>query len=89
MRAFYERALKGEKTKFTYPDIHPSSMASLEELLGRPITVQDVMFKLLYAIKDLGGSLNMDPMNPHEWERYEHYYERMLDRNAKMNAKLD
>ncbi|HDG6092195.1 TPA: lipoate--protein ligase family protein, partial [Staphylococcus aureus] len=59
------------------------------ELLGRPITVQDVMFKLLYAIKDLGGSLNMDPMTPHEWERYEHYYERMLDRNAKMNAKLD
>ncbi|MDU0382171.1 lipoate--protein ligase family protein [Staphylococcus pseudintermedius] len=89
MRAFYERALKGEKTKFTYPDIHPSSMASLQELLGRPITVQDVMFKLLYAIKDLGGSLNMDSMTPHEWERYEHYYERMLDRNAKMNAKLD
>ncbi|ARJ51136.1 lipoate--protein ligase family protein [Staphylococcus lutrae] len=88
MRHFYARALKGETTKFTYPDIHPKSMASLEELLGRPITVQEVMFKLLYAIKDLGGDLNMAPITDQEWDRYAHYYERMLERNAKMNTKI-
>ncbi len=89
MRAFYEHALHGEKTKFTYPSIEPECMASLEELLGHSLTVQEVMFKLLYAIKDLGGTLNMDPITSFEWERYEGYYERMLARNAKMNAKME
>ncbi|MBA8778076.1 lipoate--protein ligase family protein [Staphylococcus schleiferi subsp. coagulans] len=89
MRAFYEHSLQGEKTKFTYPSIEPDCMASLEELLGHSLTVQEVMFKLLYAIKDLDGTLNMDPITSFEWERYEGYYERMLARNAKMNAKME
>lgn len=68
MRVFYEHALKGEVTKFKYPDIHPECMASLETLFEREIKVQDVMFQLLHAIKDLGGNLNMDQslkMNGH------------------------
>lgn len=89
MHDFYERALKGEVTKFSYPDIHPECMASLETLLKRDITVQDVMFKLLYAIKDLGGTLNTDPITTDEWSRYEHYYDRMLARNAKINHQIE
>ncbi|QLK85391.1 lipoate--protein ligase family protein [Staphylococcus sp. 17KM0847] len=89
MRDFYTRALKGEVTKFNYPHIDPTCMASLESLLGRPITVQDVMFKLLYAIKDLGGHLNTDAITADEWSRYEYYYDRMIVRNAKINAQLD
>ena len=68
MRVFYEHALKGEVTKFKYPDIQPECMASLETLFRRDIKVQDVMFQLLHAIKDLGGNLNMDQslkMNGH------------------------
>ncbi|AVQ34190.1 lipoate--protein ligase family protein [Staphylococcus muscae] len=89
MHDFYEHALKGEVTKFSYPDIHPECMASLETLLKRDITVQDVMFKLLYAIKDLGGTLNTDPITTDEWSRYEHYYDRMLARNAKINHQIE
>ncbi|UEX89875.1 lipoate--protein ligase family protein [Staphylococcus ratti] len=89
MKDFYAHALKGEKTKFSYPDIYPSHMASLQELFNSDIRVQDVMFKLLYAIKDLGGQLNMDPITSEEWSRYEHYYARMLERNAKMNERLN
>lgn len=89
MKDFYAHALKGEKTKFSYPDIYPSHMASLQELFNSDICVQDVMFKLLYAIKDLGGQLNMDPITSEEWSRYEHYYARMLERNAKMNERLN
>ena len=44
MQQFYQRALKGQTTKFHYPDIDPSCMASLETLLNREIKVQDVMF---------------------------------------------
>ncbi|MCC3752938.1 lipoate--protein ligase family protein [Staphylococcus epidermidis] len=89
MQQFYQRALKGETTKFHYPDIDPSCMASLETLLNREIKVQDVMFLLLYALKDLGANLNMDPITEEEWTRYEGYYDKMLERNAKMNEKLD
>ncbi|KIX90735.1 lipoate--protein ligase [Staphylococcus microti] len=89
MHDFYQRALKGEVTKFSYPDIHPDCMASLATLLKRNITVQDTMFKLLYAIKDLGGTLNTDPVTPEEWTRYEYYYDRMLTRNAKINHQIE
>ena len=89
MKDFYSHALQGKTTKFTYPDIYPSHMASLQELFQSDLTVQEVMFKLLYAVKDLGGTLNMDPITNEEWSRYEYYYERMLERNAKMNARLN
>lgn len=89
MQQFYQRALKGQTTKFHYPDIDSSCMASLETLLNREIKVQDVMFLLLYALKDLGANLNMDPITEDEWTRYEGYYDKMLERNAKMNEKLD
>ena len=45
------------------------------------IKVQDVMFQLLHAIKDLGGNLNMDPITEDEWTRYEGYFDKMIDRN--------
>lgn len=64
-------------------------MASLETLLHRDIKVQDVMFQLLYAIKDLGGQLNMDPITEDEWQRYEGYFDKMIERNEKMNRSLD
>ena len=88
MREFYYRALQGQTTKFHYPDIHPSCMVSLESLLNREIKVHDVMFLLLYALKDLGADLNMDPITEDEWSRYEGYFEKMIERNAKMNEKL-
>lgn len=89
MKSFYKRALKDAETKFTYPNIDPQCMASLESLLGKTITVQDVMFKLLYAIKDLGGQLNMEPITDDEWQRYEGYFEKMIERNAKMNQAME
>lgn len=89
MKHFYDRALKGESTKFIYPDIEPQCMASLETLLNKKITVQDTMFLLLYAIKDLGGRLNMDPITDDEWQRYEGYFDKMIDRNAKMITKMN
>ena len=47
------------------------------------------MFLLLYAIKDLGGRLNMDPITDDEWQRYEGYFDKMIDRNAKMITKMN
>ncbi len=75
MQSFYERALKVKKLVYL-PHIEPSCMSSLETLLNKKITVQDVMFQLLYAIKDLGGRLNMEPITDEEWQLYEGYFEK-------------
>jgi octanoyl-[GcvH]:protein N-octanoyltransferase len=89
MKTFYDRAKQGQDTKFTYPNIEPNCMASLATLLDREITVQDVMFQLLYALKDLGGRLNMEPITDVEWSRYEGYFDKMIARNAKINNAMD
>ena len=88
MRHFYQQALKGETTKFKYPDIEPQCMASLETLLERDIKVQDVMFQLLHAIQDLGGKLNMDAITEDEWQRYEGHFDKIVERNDKMSRLL-
>ena len=43
IRDFYAQAIQGKATRFTYPEIVPETMASLEELLGIPLTVDDVL----------------------------------------------
>lgn len=89
MKNFYDRALQGVETKFQYPSIVPEDMASLETLLGHQITVQDVMFRLLYAIKNMGGRLNMEPLTDVELKNYERYYDKMVERNTKINAQMN
>ncbi|EKU46030.1 lipoate--protein ligase family protein [Staphylococcus massiliensis] len=89
MRKFYEIALKGETTKFKYPEIEPDCMASLESLLNQQITVQDVMFKLLHAIKALGGHLTTRELSETEFERFQYYFDRMIKRNQKINEQIE
>ncbi|KHF30299.1 Octanoyl-[GcvH]:protein N-octanoyltransferase [Anoxybacillus sp. BCO1] len=57
IRQFYERALAGEQTKFTYPTIVPHTMASLSELLGKEMTVSTLIIRLYEALQSLGSRL--------------------------------
>lgn len=80
IRDFYETGLKDEETKFAYPDIKPETMASLSELLGRSITVGEVVIDLYNLIENP----QLKPLQPEEAERYGYYLERVVERNAKM-----
>src|SRR5690606_20629705 len=80
IREFYEAGLQGEDTKFTYPEIKPETMASLSELLGRTITVQEVVLDL-HAL--MGAPAPM-PLQRDETELYRFYLERVVERNRKM-----
>ncbi|RHW40243.1 lipoate--protein ligase family protein [Neobacillus notoginsengisoli] len=84
VRDFYLRALKGEKTKIAYPEVRPEVMASLSELLGTPLTVQDVMLRLLRQLKDNSSLLYSGQLTPHELDLFPSYYARILDRNAEL-----
>lgn len=81
---FYKRALQGEQTKFAFPTIDPSVMASLTELTGQTLTVQDVMLRLLTSLKEMSGKIFAGTLQGDETELYQHYYQRIVERNEKV-----
>jgi octanoyl-[GcvH]:protein N-octanoyltransferase len=83
IRQFYELGLKGETTKFSYPVIIPSTMASLSELLGDELTIPEVMLLLLHTLQSFGGKLYSSTLTGEELSLYEYYWERIVSRNEK------
>ncbi|WP_242221862.1 lipoate--protein ligase family protein [Bacillus cereus group sp. BfR-BA-01380] len=83
VRDFYNLAIQGEETRFTYPEIVPSTMASLSELLGETITVQDLMMRLLQTLQRFAPQLMPSQLTVDEIPLYEHHLQRMIDRNNK------
>lgn len=53
IQEFYRISKKDEKTKFVYPDIDPTVMASLAELLQTEFTIEDVMLRFLQTLKNI------------------------------------
>lgn len=81
VREFYHRALQREKTKFTYPTIVPSTMASLSELLGETITTEQLITLMLKTFGDLDAGITTTPLSEKELELYQYNYDRILKRN--------
>lgn len=84
IRDLYELGLQGEKTKFVYPVIQPEVMASLEELLGIPLTVSDVVIRVQRLLQVLADQVTMGGFYADEMELYAFYLNRVLERNKKM-----
>lgn len=84
IRQFYKIGVGEKQTKFAYPVIQPHVMASMSELLGVELTVNQVMTRLLYAIKDHADSLYADSLQGEELALFEAYYQRVSERNAKI-----
>lgn len=86
IRAFYEAAKQQADTKWVYPDIEPDVMASLAELTGEPLSVQDVIIRFLTSLKELGGPLEGGSMTAYEADVFDHYLQRVVERNDKALA---
>lgn len=84
IKEFYSRALQNEETKFQYPSINPSVMASLSELFQTPLTVQDVMYRFLFALKEKANKISASQLSEEEWPLFESYYTRVVERNNKV-----
>ncbi|WP_059171799.1 lipoate--protein ligase family protein [Bacillus sp. FJAT-27445] len=82
IREFYSRTLKGESTKTVYPEIRPDVMGSLSELLETPLTVQDVMLRLMLELKKNSGLIFSGQLTPYEQELLPGYLSRIAERNA-------
>ncbi|WP_226675513.1 biotin/lipoate A/B protein ligase family protein [Rossellomorea aquimaris] len=84
IQRFYEIGLKDGTTKFTFPDIEPEVMASLSELLGVELSIQDVMLRFLQSLKGFSGEFYSSALQGEEYGMYETYYQRVVDRNEKV-----
>jgi octanoyl-[GcvH]:protein N-octanoyltransferase len=84
IKHFYEIAKDNQPTKFTYPEIVPEVMASLSELLETPMTISDVMLRLLNQLKKNSDHLYSGVLNELEVELLPGYYQRIMERNEKI-----
>jgi octanoyl-[GcvH]:protein N-octanoyltransferase len=80
---FYKRGLRSETTKFQYPEIKPEVMASLAELLGRPLTVADIHTRLLNVLHKNSELFYSGQLSAEESELLPGNIQRMWDRNEK------
>jgi len=86
IRAFYEAAKQQAQTKWVYPDIKPDVMASLAELTGSQLTIQDVIIRFLKSLQELGGPLEGGSMTAVEADVFDGYLQRVIERNDKALA---
>ncbi len=84
IRDFYERALQQEPTKFEYPKVRPEVMASLSEIIGQALTVQEVNARLQQFLYTHSDELRMGPFVEDEMEQYMYYLKRVFERNKKL-----
>jgi octanoyl-[GcvH]:protein N-octanoyltransferase len=83
IKDFYKIGKNGAETKYNFPTIVPSTMASLSELLQTEITIPQLMYAALSALKKVGASLESSQLTEEEATLYEENHIRMIDRNEK------
>lgn len=84
IRQLYEIGLQNEQTKFVYPTIKPEVMASLEELLEKPLTVADVVMRVQRLLQSNTQHMLMSGLDREELELYAFYLNRVVERNKKL-----
>ncbi|QAS53261.1 lipoate--protein ligase family protein [Halobacillus litoralis] len=89
LKRFYEIGKREQDTRFTYPAIDPSVMASLNELLGVHLTVAEVRDRILIKIHELSDQIVTAPLEGEEIEWFNKRFEQMIKRNEKALENLE
>lgn len=84
IREFYQAGLNNETVKWHYPKINPSVMATLEDLLGVHMTVDELKELILNSLRDLGASLSKGTYTKEIIEDYQSAFQKMIRRNEQM-----
>lgn len=85
---FYARGKKETETKFAYPDIDKTVMASLSELLLKELSVQDIMLRILQVLHKNSETIYSGTLTEEELPLFEAYHERVVERNDKVFSNL-
>ncbi|MDO6450114.1 lipoate--protein ligase family protein [Oceanobacillus profundus] len=81
IRDFYAIAKKETETKFIYPSVEPDVMGSLSDLLGVPLTVEDMKKRVYIALQDICEEIVTTPFSNTELNTFEKRYIQMIKRN--------
>lgn len=87
LRDFYQKGLRGEKTKWDFPAVNPDSMANLSDLLEVPLTIQQVKEMLLSAMKEMNLSLVEGVYTEVLMAEYQQAHEKLQKRNQQIMEK--
>lgn len=88
VREFYDLSLRGEETKFTYPEVNPEVLGSLSKLLNIDLSVEDVIQRVEKTIGGLSGQIRRTPLTKKEGAFFEDRYEQMIKRNKRVGINL-
>lgn len=84
IRDFYQQGLQGETVKWHYPKVDPSVMATLEELLGVSLTVEEMKEKILKVLLEQDNKIVSGTYSEELLENYTASYQKMIRRNEQM-----
>jgi len=89
IREFYKAGIQKIETKFNYPVIIPEVMASLSEITGEEMTVQDTVIHIQRFMNHVMSNVYMQSLQANETDLYTHYLTRVVERNQKMLSKFE
>lgn len=81
IQKFYEIGRRGEATKFEYPDVVPSVMGSLADLLRVPLTVEEVKQRVYEALDNFSDEIVDLDFSEKEKATFVKRYAQMVRRN--------
>ena len=85
IRQFYEIGIQGGDLKYTYPDVKPEVMASLQHLMEHEtLTVAKLNERLQQVVATFAEEVAFTQLTGEELSLYEHYTERIIKRNASL-----
>ncbi len=85
VRQFYSISKQDEETNFTYPDVNPNVMGTINELAGTSHSVTDVIHMMKQTLQDLGANVETGTLISSEESFFNKRLEQMKKRNEKIN----
>ncbi len=72
---FYRHAFQDKQNDGKYPDIDPTCMANLSDLLGVPLSVEDVIGRIKSTLSNMGFVL--DDSDKYDNDAFKNFYQKM------------
>ncbi|QEA31929.1 lipoate--protein ligase family protein [Secundilactobacillus malefermentans] len=90
VKRFYKNGLGGEPNTLGFPDVWPETMTTLEVLLKKPLTTEDIQKKITDTLTNFGmrtssAKLNSFMNEPTFKQQFDKEFERMAKRQPKLN----
>ncbi|HLR81316.1 MAG TPA: lipoate--protein ligase family protein [Bacillota bacterium] len=86
IRKFYDVSIKNESTRFNYPTVNPQTMASLSELLGVHLTVDEMKSRVLTTLQHFNEHVIIETngLSPKQLHAFDRRFKQMIKRNKQI-----